>query len=386
LKSYGQATNLIHSSHKPDPQHGAVMPSIVMTSTFAQSEPGVHKGYDYTRAGNPNFDQAERGFSALEGAQHATVFSSGLAATTALLSTLSSGDHVMALNGLYGGTFRLFKKVYEKFGVQFSFVSVEQLEEALSIRPKFLFFESPTNPLLGIVDIEAVCRMARSFGVQTVVDNTFATPIFQNPLDLGADVVLHSTTKYINGHSDVVGGVVITNSAELKEQLDLYRMAVGLNPSPFDSWLTMRGARTLKVRMEAHQKNALRIAGELEKHPLVKRVIYPGLPSHPQHEIAKKQMKGFSGIVSVEFDLPLEAAKKVVSSFKLFTLAESLGGVESLVCHPASMTHASIPKKERERIGLSDGLMRFSVGIEDCEDLLEDLLTTLEKTRSLQLQ
>lgn len=356
------------------------MPPVYMTTTYVQEEPGVSKGYEYTRAQNPNFTLLEAQLAGLENAHYATVFSSGLGALTAMVSSLSQGDRVLAIDGLYGGTYRLFNQVFNRFGVQFESThprNREDLIKALDRKPKWLFLESPTNPLLEIFDIEDLAHEAKKRGVLVVVDNTFASPYFQNPLLLGADIVWHSTTKYLGGHSDVVGGVAMTNSKEIKHALDFGRKALGVNPSPFDAWLTSRGVKTLAVRMEKHQKNAESVAEFLSRHPKVKKVYYPGLSSHPGHAIAKKQMRGFSGIVSAEFDLPLESAKKLVSSFQLFSLAESLGGVESLVCHPATMTHASIPNKERERIGLKDGLMRFSVGIEDPHDLIEDLQRSL---------
>ena len=371
-------TKTIHSGQNPDPTTGALMPSIYMTSTFIQEFPGEHKGYDYTRAGNPNFDKCENVLAALEQAEHATIFSSGIAATNALLSTLKKGDRVLAINGLYGGTFRLFTKHFQKFGLQFQFVSPEEALIKLEEKPQLLFLESPTNPLLDICDIQTLCQKAKEKGVLSCVDNTFATPYFQNPIVLGADVVLHSTTKYIGGHSDVIGGSLITNNKELKSQFDFNRMTLGLSPSPFDAWLTLRGIKTLGLRMQRHEENASALAKILSSHFLVKKVYYPGLKDHPNHAIAKKQMRGFSGIISVEFDLSLEKTKKLISSLKIFSLAESLGGVESLVCHPASMTHASIPAEERKRYGLHDGLVRFSVGIEEKEDLLEDILQALE--------
>ncbi len=371
-------TKAIHSAHEPEPVTGAVMPPIFMTSTFAQEAPGEHKGYDYTRAGNPNFTQLEAGLAALEEAQYATAFSSGLGATTAILSTLSQGDTVVAINGLYGGTYRLFTKIFQRFGINFIFCSEEEVPAQLLKKPKLLFLETPNNPLLQIVDITNLSALAKASGVLTLVDNTFATPYFQNPILLGADLVLHSTTKYIGGHSDVVGGVIMTNNASLKESLDFNRMSMGVHPSPFDAWLILRGIKTLGIRMERHEHNAMKLARFLEGHEQVKKVYYPGLESHLKHSIAKKQMSGFSGIVSVEFDFSIEQAKKLISSLKIFTLAESLGGVESLVCHPASMTHASIPKEERARIGLSDGLMRFSVGIESYEDIVQDVKSALQ--------
>lgn len=370
------STKAIHIGQPPDESSGAIIPPIYMTSTYKQSMPNEHKGYDYTRAGNPNFTNLESTLAALEKGKYATVFSSGLGATTAIAATLKQGDTVIAGNDLYGGTFRLFTKVFRNFGITLKTINtldINEVETALAENPQMIFLESPTNPLLRISDLAAITQMAKKHSVLSVVDNTFATPYFQNPLQLGADIVLHSTTKYIGGHSDIIGGVLITNIQEVKEKADFNRMALGLNPSPFDAWLTSRGLKTLAVRMEKHAQNALKIAEFLEGHKRVKKVYYPGLPSHPQHETAKKQMNGFSGIVSVEFDLNLEQTKKLIASFSLFSLAESLGGIESLVDHPASMTHASIPKEEREKNGLNDGLVRFSVGIEDSDDLIEDI-------------
>lgn len=368
------ATRLIHTGSESDPTTGAVMPPIYMTSTFAQESPGHTKGYDYTRAGNPNFTHLEELLASLEGAAHATVFSSGLGALTSMIHTLSPGDHVLALNGLYGGTYRLFKRIFEKWGLHFTTVAINEVEDALNkLKPKWLFFETPTNPLMEIYDIAHLASLGKKSGALVIVDNTFATPYFQNPLALGADIVWHSTTKYISGHSDVIGGVVMTQDPAFKKQLDFHRMAIGLNPSPFDTWLILRGVKTLAVRMDRHQENAFSLANRLQNHPKVKRVIYPGLASHPQHELAKRQMRGYSGMLSVEFDLPIDIIKQKISEMQCFTLAESLGGVESLVCHPATMTHASIPAEERRRIGLADGLIRFSIGIEDEKDLLKDI-------------
>lgn len=378
------ATKAVHAGQAPDPVTGAIMPPVYMTTTYVQEEPGVNKGFEYTRAQNPNFVLLEKQLAALEHAKYATVFSSGLGALTAMVSMLSQGDSVLAIDGLYGGTYRLFNQVFNRFGVRFVSAHPKDKKQLLSLldaKPKWLFLESPTNPLLEIFDIKELAEEAKKRGILVIVDNTFASPYFQNPLLLGADIVWHSTTKYLGGHSDVVGGVAMTNSEEIKKQLDFGRKALGVNPSPFDAWLTSRGVKTLAVRMEKHQSNAQRVAEFLASHPKVKKVYYPGLASHPNHAIAKKQMTGYSGIVSVEFDTTLEEAKQIVSSFQLFSLAESLGGVESLVCHPATMTHASIPAEERKRIGLSDGLMRFSIGIEDPIDLIEDLKTTLGKQR-----
>lgn len=370
------STRAIHAGNGPEEVTGAIMPPIYMTSTFVQEAPGETRGYDYTRAGNPNFTILEKILASLENAKYATVFSSGLGALTGLISMLSSGDSVLGINGVYGGTYRLFNSVFKRYGVNFFSIpeaTPDALEKALAKNPKWLFFETPTNPLLEIFDIEELAKAAKKHGVMTIVDNTFATSYFQNPLDYGVDAVLHSTTKYTGGHSDVIGGVAVTNHEHFKKTLDFARMAIGLNPSPFDAWLLTRGIKTLAVRMEQHQRNAMAVANFLKSHPKVRKVHYPGLPDHLQHSIAKKQMKGFGGMITVEFDLPLEKTKQLISSFKLFSLAESLGGVESLVCHPTTMTHASIPEKERLACGIVDGLVRFSIGIEDSQDLIEDL-------------
>jgi cystathionine beta-lyase/cystathionine gamma-synthase len=378
------STKAIHVGQKPDPSTGAIIPPVYLTSTYVQEAPEVHKGYDYTRAGNPNFSNLEQTLAALENGRYATVFSAGLAATTAILSMLKNGDTVVAGSDLYGGTFRLFNQVFNNFGIQLKTINTQDLnhvEAALKEKPKMIFLESPSNPLLRISDLEAITGIAKHFGVRSVVDNTFATPYFQNPLDLGADIVMHSTTKYIGGHSDVVGGVAITNNEETKSRLDFARKSIGLNPGPFDVWLTSKGVKTLGVRMQRHAENAMQLAKYLQEHPLVKKVYYPGLESHPFHEIAKKQMRGYSGMVSVEFNLSIDQTIDLISGFELFALAESLGGVESLVDHPASMTHASIAREEREKNGLTDGLVRFSVGIEEVEDLIEDLEKGLAKFR-----
>jgi cystathionine beta-lyase/cystathionine gamma-synthase len=370
------STKAIHTGQKPDKETGAIIPPIYMTSTYVQEAPAQHKGYDYTRAGNPNFTNIETTLAALEDGKFATVFSSGLGGLSGILSMLKAGDTIVGTADMYGGSYRLINRIFINYGILFKSIDTQNLKEAeaaLKEKPSLLFLETPTNPLLKISDIKAITALARKYGVLSVVDNTFATPYFQNPLNLGADMVLHSTTKFIGGHSDVIGGVVITNNADIKEKLDFGRMAIGLNPSPFDVWLGSRGIKTLAVRMERHGKNALALARFLEKHPKVKKVYYPGLESHPYHDIARQQMRGFSGIVSVEFDFNLEDTKKLISRFKYFSLAESLGGIESLVDHPASMTHASIPKEEREKTGLTDGLVRFSVGIEDYEDLQNDI-------------
>lgn len=375
------STKTVHVGADADPITGAMMAPIFMTSTFRQEAPGVTKGYDYTRAGNPNFTHLEDALAALEGGKYATVFSSGIGALASMITTLNPGDRVIGIDGVYGGTYRLFDKIFKPHGIVFEILTPEslgELEAVLATGPKWLLFETPTNPLLDVFDIEAFAAIAKKHGVMTIVDNTFATPCFQNPLSLGADIVWHSTTKYVGGHSDVIGGALITDDPKLKEVFDFRRMSLGTNPSPFDAWLIHRGLKTLALRMERHQENAMAIANHLVKHPKVKKVYYPGLEGHPGHAIAKKQMHGFSGVVSVEFDLSLEDTKKLISSFEFFSLAESLGGVESLVDHPAIMTHASIPADERKKMHITDGLVRFSVGIEDKDDLIKDIDRALQ--------
>lgn len=371
------ATKAIHIGSDPDPQTGAVTPPIYMTSTFELEAPGKSRGYEYTRVNNPCFTMLEQVLASLEEAKYATVFSSGIGALTSLVSTLSQGDAVLTINGIYGGTYRLFNQIFNKFGIKFLNIvpaSLHDLDQHLAHHhPKWLLFETPTNPLLNIFDIEAFASVAKKHGALTIVDNTFASPYCQNPLKWGADVVWHSTTKYLGGHSDVLGGAVITNNPDMKKALDFARKTLGTNPSPFDTWLIARGVKTLAVRMEQHQKNAEAVANYLNTHPLVKKVFYPGLSAHAGHSIARKQMKGFSGMVSAEFKLTLEQTIKLVSSFKIFSLAESLGGVESLVNHPAMMTHATVPKAEREALGVTDSVVRFSIGIEDASDLIADL-------------
>ena len=376
------STKAIHVGQNPDKTTGAIIPPIYLTSTYVQEAPNQHNGYDYTRAGNPKYTNLEQTLASLEEGAYATVFSSGLGAITALISILKKDDLVLAGNDLYGGTFRLFNNIFSNFGVNLKIIdtqNIQEVENSMKLKPKAIFLETPSNPLLKITDIQTINKIAKKYYVLTFVDNTFATPYFQKPLNLGADAIIHSTTKYIGGHSDIIGGVVITNNEKIKEKIDFARKAIGLNPSPFDCWLISRGIKTLALRMEKHFQNAFKIAKFLESHKKVKKVHYPGLPSHSQHQLAKKQMNGFGGIVSVEFDLTLEQTKKLISNFKLFSLAESLGGVESLVDHPASMTHASISKEEREKNGLKDSLIRFSIGIEDEKDLIEDLCEGIDQ-------
>jgi len=373
-------TAAIHLGQEPDTLTGAVTPPIYATSTFAQIEPGVTRGFDYTRSGNPSFTRLETTLAALEHASHATIFGSGMAAITAVLSTLESGSHVIAEENIYGCTYRILAKVFARFGVTVEYVDFSDPANYPAItrrRPDFVWIESPTNPLLKIIDIAAIADVCHAIGTTLVVDNTFASPYFQRPLNLGADISLASTTKYINGHSDCLGGVVCTNSPEWHQKMVFAQKAIGLNPSPFDAWLIARGVKTLAVRMRQHHTNALRFAEHLETLPICRTVRYPWLPSHPQHQLATRQMSGGSGIVTVDFAVSLEQARHFLGKFTIFALAESLGGVESLVCHPASMTHASIPREAREKVGIGDGLVRFSIGIEAVDDLIADLTQAL---------
>jgi cystathionine beta-lyase/cystathionine gamma-synthase len=374
-------TRAIHIGQAHEPETGAVIPPIFATSTFAQLEPGKTRGYDYTRSGNPNFSNLEKTLAAIEEARHATVFASGMAAITAIISTLDHGAHILAEENIYGCTYRLLDRVFKKFGVTVNYIDFSNPENYACIEkqaPTLVWIESPTNPLLKIIDIEQISAVATKVGSTLVVDNTFASPCFQKPLVLGAHLSVSSTTKYINGHSDCLGGVVLTDSEAWHEKMIFAQKAVGLNPSPFDAWLISRGVKTMALRMQQHHKNALAFATFLESHSMVNSVRFPFLKSHPQYELAKKQMTGGSGIVTVEFDLSLEETKGFLSGFQLFTLAESLGGIESLVCHPASMTHASIPEPERRKVGITDGLVRFSVGIENCDDLMDDFKNAFE--------
>ena len=378
----GFSTRAIHAGQEPDPTTGAVMVPIYQTSTYAQEALGKHKGYEYARTHNRTRAALEDNLAALEGGRHGVCFASGLAATTTLLMTLSAGDHVVAGNNLYGGTYRLFENVLRRLGLMFTFVAAsdpDAVERAFRPSTKLLVVETPTNPMMQLTDIAAVGGLARKRGIRTVVDNTFMTPFFQRPLELGADVVLHSVTKYLNGHSDMVGGALVTSDDALADQLRFLQNAAGAVPGPMDCWLALRGVKTLALRMERHERNAQVLAEHLSKHAAVSRVLYPGLPSHPQHALARRQASGFGGMISfVPGDGGLEAGRRIFDRFRLFTRAESLGGVESLVCHPASMTHASVPREERLAIGFADGLLRLSVGIEDVEDLVSDLEQALQ--------
>jgi cystathionine gamma-synthase/cystathionine gamma-lyase len=375
------ATRAIHVGQGADPATGATIVPIYQTSTYTQTRVGEHKGFDYSRTINPTRLALERQLASLEGARFGSAFASGMAATTAVLGLLSAGDHVVVTDDLYGGTYRLFSRVLERYGLEFTYVDMRDLDAVRSaVRPatKLFWVETPTNPLLKIVDIAAIAAL-RSADQIVAVDNTFATPYFQQPLALGAQIVVHSTTKYIGGHSDVVGGIAITDDAGLDEKIRFLQNAAGGVPGPSDAWLTMRGAKTLALRMREHARNAQIIADFLESRADVARVHYPGLRSHPQHELAKRQMSGFGGMLSMEFADP-QRAMEFARRLKYFSLAESLGGVESLISHPGRMTHGSIPAADRERRGIGDGLLRLSVGIEDISDLLDDLRQALDAT------
>jgi len=370
-------TKAIHAGQEPEKTTGAVMPPIFQTSTYVQEAPNVNKGYDYARVANPTRTALEKLIAGLENADECACFASGCAAMDAFIKMYRPGDHIIASDDLYGGTYRMFTKVFQPFGIDFTFVNmadIQNVKEAVTDKTKLIWIETPTNPLLRIVDIEQLTTFAKKKNITTIVDNTFASPYLQQPLELGADAVLHSTTKYLGGHSDIIGGAVATSDAEIMEQLRFQVKTTGGVPGPMDCYLTLRGIKTLHIRMQRAVENAKVIADYLEKHPKVGTVLYPGLSSHPQHNIAKKQMQDFGAMVSFTLkDDEVETAKEFMSNTHLFALAESLGGVESLINHPASMTHGSIPKDVREAAGLKDSLIRLSVGIEDAEDLVEDL-------------
>lgn len=370
-------TKAIHAGVSPDPTTGAIMTPIYQTSTYVQESPGVNKGYGYARGKNPTREALQDALAALENGKHCVAFSSGVAATDAVLKLLSPGDEVITGDDLYGGTYRLFTKIYEKFGIKFHFIDLtnpENIHSYLNAKTKLIWAETPTNPTMQIIDIEAVAKIAKANNIIMVADNTFASPYLQNPLDLGADIVMHSVTKYLGGHSDVVMGALITNDKDLHEQLYFILNSSGANPGPMDSFLVLRGIKTLHLRMERHCYNGRKIAEFLKAHPKIEKIYWPGFPEHPNHEIAKKQMRDFGGMISIVLKDPsIDNTFRVASSFKIFSLAESLGGVESLINHPATMTHASIPKAEREKAGVVDNLLRLSVGVEDVEDLIADL-------------
>ncbi|MDP3359479.1 MAG: cystathionine gamma-synthase [Lutibacter sp.] len=370
-------TKTIHGNQAHDPSTGAVMPPIYQTSTYAQSSPGVHKGYEYSRTANPTRTAVENAFASIENGEFGLAFGSGLAAIDCVMKLLSPGDEVISTNDLYGGSYRIFTKIFENYGIKFHFIGMENaehIENYISEKTKLIWVETPTNPMMNIIDIVAVSAVAKKHQILLAVDNTFATPYLQNPLDLGADIVMHSATKYLGGHSDVVMGALIVNDKSLADKLYFIQNACGAVCGPMDSFLVLRGIKTLHVRMQRHCENGKSVAEYLAKHPKIEKVYWPGFENHPNHEIAKKQMKDFGGMVSfVTKGNNIKDAFKILENLKLFTLAESLGGVESLSGHPASMTHASIPKAEREKTGVVDSLIRLSVGIEDIDDLLADL-------------
>tara|TARA_Y100000780_G_scaffold232594_1_gene268516 strand:- start:186797 stop:187948 length:1152 start_codon:yes stop_codon:yes gene_type:complete len=383
MKKLKFGTKVIHVGGEPDKETGAVMPPIYQTSTYAQKSPGKHQGYEYTRSHNPTRTRLEQNLASLENAKYALTTASGVAMTSLIMQMLKKGSTVLCGDDVYGGTYRQFTTVYNDRH-NFEFVDTTDyklLEEKLAERPAMIWIETPTNPLLKITDIKKVCDIAKKHEVLVCVDNTFMSPYFQNPLDLGADIVTHSLTKYINGHSDVVGGAMMTNHQHIHKELFRLQNSMGPSSSPFDSWLVLRGIKTLAIRMQRHEENALKIAKFLESHEQIEKVVYPGLESHPQHELAKEQMSGFGGMITFFIKGGLEASRNFLEKVQIFSLAESLGGVESLIEHPAIMTHASVPKEVRESIGISDNLIRVSVGIEDVNDLLLDLEVALESQK-----
>jgi cystathionine beta-lyase/cystathionine gamma-synthase len=371
----GFSTTAIHAGNEPDAATGAVSVPIYQTSTYAQEALGKHKGYEYARTQNPTRAALEKNIAALEGARYGYAFASGMSATDAVLKLVKAGDHVILGDNTYGGTYRLFARVLSNYGIEFDLADTSDtlnIEKAFKPNTKMVFVETPTNPVMGVTDLKAVSEIAHARGAKVVCDNTFMSPYLQRPIEFGVDIVVHSTTKYLNGHSDSIGGFVALNDEEDANWIQFIQNSVGAILSPFDSFLVLRGTKTLAVRMEKHDENGRAVANFLAEHPRVRKVYYPGLASHPQHELAKRQQKGFGGMVSFETG-SLESAKKVLESVKLCTLAESLGGVESLISHPATMTHASVPQEKRDQLGITDGLVRISVGIEDIEDIIEDL-------------
>ena len=377
------ASKAIHAGNEPDPTTGAVTVPIYQTSTYAQESIGKHKGYEYARTQNPTRAALEQNLAALEGGKAGFAFASGMAATNAVMTLLKGGDHVIVSDNTYGGTFRLFDKILRNFGLEFTYVDAREpqnVEDAVRPETRMVFVETPTNPVMSLVDIAAVSEVTRRRGLRLVVDNTFMSPFFQRPLELGADIVVHSTTKYLNGHSDSVGGAAILNDDEDISKLAFIQNSAGAILSPMDSWLVLRGTKTLAVRMRQHDENGRLVAQFLSEHPKVLKVYYPGLKSHPQYELARRQMSGFGGMISFETG-SLDNARRVLEGVRLCTLGESLGGVESLISHPATMTHASVPELERNRLGITDGLVRISVGIEDAEDIMEDIDRALGEIR-----
>ncbi len=383
-EKFGFATRSIHAGQAPDPTTGAIMTPIYMTSTYVQSSPGEHTGYEYSRTKNPTRFAYEQCVANLESGKHGFAFASGCAATTTILHLLKAGDHVVASDDMYGGTFRLFDKILRNNGIEFSFVDLtqhENLKAAIKTNTKLIWIETPTNPTMKLVDIAKAANLAKQKAIISVVDNTFMSPYFQRPLELGADIVMHSTTKFINGHSDIVGGVAVTSNDELAGRIAFLSNSMGGICSPFDAFLAMRSLKTLAIRMRAHNENGEAVAKFLESHPKVEKVLYPGLKSHPQHALAKEQMHGMGGMITFYIKGGLPAARSFLESVKVFSLAESLGGVESLVEHPAIMTHASVPPEMRKKLGIDDGLIRLSVGIEDQKDLLMDLTQAFTLTK-----
>jgi len=382
-RNYGFDTRTVHAGQEPDPLAGAVMPPIYQTSTYVQEGLGRHKGYEYARTQNPTREALERNIASLEGGTHGLAFASGLAALDATLKLLKAGDHVVSGQNIYGGSHRLMEQIYTGLGLAFTFVDMRDIanvERALTARTRMIFCETPTNPMMHLTDLRALGDLAQARGHLLVVDNTFASPVFQRPLESGADLVLHSTTKYLNGHSDMVGGLLVTSRDDLAERLGFIQNAAGAVPGPMDCWLALRGLKTLSLRMKRHDQNGRQVADWLSHQSDVTQVYYPGLPSHPQHDLAKRQMSGFGGMISFDLgDAP--RARRFAESTKVFSLAESLGGVESLIGHPASMTHASVPRALRESFGLTDSLLRLSCGIEDPRDLIDDLSHALAATR-----
>lgn len=376
-----KGTKAIHIGNQPDPTTGAVIPPIYQTSTFVQSSPGEHKGYEYTRSHNPTRTRLEECLASLENAKHCLVTSSGMSAVSLIFQSFPQGTKILCGDDVYGGTYRILNTIYnERFEIKHvnttNIISVK--EDLASFIPDLVWLESPTNPMLQISDIKAICKESHKIGAKVVVDNTFMSPYFQNPLDLGADMVMHSLTKYINGHSDVVGGAIMLNNEEQYDKLWYLQNSIGPSQSPFDSWLVLRGVKTLALRMQAHEKNAIEIAKFLNSHPKIEKVIYPGLESHPQHQLAKEQMSGFGGMMGVYIKGGLAESRAFLEKVELFALAESLGGVESLIEHPAIMTHASVPAEERAKLGIADNFVRLSIGVEDVEDLKADLTKALE--------
>eukprot|EP01087_Luapelamoeba_hula_P021606 TRINITY_DN7594_c0_g1_i1.p1 TRINITY_DN7594_c0_g1~~TRINITY_DN7594_c0_g1_i1.p1 ORF type:complete len:392 (-),score=68.80 TRINITY_DN7594_c0_g1_i1:22-1197(-) len=381
IAQQGPGTKAIHAGQHPDPITGAVVVPLSLATTYQQKSPGVHMGFEYSRTGNPTRKVLEENIATCENGKYGIAFASGSATTASVVHLLKAGDHVVAMDDAYGGTFRYFTKIAATMGISFSFIDFTidgAIEDAIQENTKLIWMETPTNPMLKIVDIRKVSAVSKKHNTILVVDNTFLTPYFQTPLDLGADIVVHSMTKYLNGHSDVVMGIAVTNSEDLKTRLKFVQNGIGAVPSPFDCFMVLRGMKTLHLRMKAHAKNAAKVAKFLEGHPKVAKVIYPGLPSHPQHELAKTQMRGFGGMVSFTLKGDITQARQFLENLHLFALAESLGAVESLANHPAIMTHASVPPESRAKLGITDALVRLSVGVEDADDILSDLESALQ--------